>query len=544
MHRHILALLLLASTGTAALAQDTYSNFAMTNTSDIYGSARYVGMGGAMGALGADISAMSNNPAAIGLFTRNDVSLTMGGFWQAATPGASDSRGHFTFDQIGFVTCVDRSDNSGVNIGINLQKKADYNYSLCAQYNGLQGLSQAAQFAGLYGNCVCADYSLPVRVYDALLYDIGYSSDTNVGQRVNPQATDNDFWKCTSGKLYGLDFNISGHVRSRVFWGITMGVDFLTYRHDAQYIEYRNGYNAAGQPSTYDIQDYDLTSHKYVSGAGLNVKAGVIVRPVEESPFRIGVAVETPTWYTLTQRNSTFSIASKWQYNGQVGGLYDYSYLPSGRYATYDSYDDNYLDFNVHAPWRFRVALGSTVGTMLAWDVEYEYALYNHLTTGSPTSFGNNGSASLSMVSDRAMNALTSQTLRGIHNVRAGIEFKPTSEIGVRVGYNYYSAPMQDGARLDQSINSDVMNYMVGTDYMNLGDTNIITCGLGYRGKTFYADLAYKYRLLHGDFYAFDDMYQRGGTSESQFLCTAAGLQATDVDLSRHAITFTLGVKF
>ena len=66
MKRYIYTLAIACFAG-AAHAQDSYSNYTMTSNADVIGSARYVGMGGAMGALGADISAMSNNPASLGL---------------------------------------------------------------------------------------------------------------------------------------------------------------------------------------------------------------------------------------------------------------------------------------------------------------------------------------------------------------------------------------------------------------------------------------------------------------------------------------------
>ena len=59
----ILATLCLAS--ATAMAQETYEN-AQIATQDLNGTARYIGMGGAMEALGADISTMGTNPAGIG----------------------------------------------------------------------------------------------------------------------------------------------------------------------------------------------------------------------------------------------------------------------------------------------------------------------------------------------------------------------------------------------------------------------------------------------------------------------------------------------
>ena len=56
-----------ALTALTVNAQTQYDAFRFSE-SELNGTARFVGMGGAMGALGADISVMSTNPAGIGLF--------------------------------------------------------------------------------------------------------------------------------------------------------------------------------------------------------------------------------------------------------------------------------------------------------------------------------------------------------------------------------------------------------------------------------------------------------------------------------------------
>ena len=60
-----------------AAAQDTYEN-ANVLGGDLNGTARYVGMGGALEALGADISTISTNPAGLGLFRHSSISLSTG----------------------------------------------------------------------------------------------------------------------------------------------------------------------------------------------------------------------------------------------------------------------------------------------------------------------------------------------------------------------------------------------------------------------------------------------------------------------------------
>ncbi|MCR5179750.1 MAG: hypothetical protein K6C30_00815 [Bacteroidaceae bacterium] len=528
---------------TASQAQDTYSNYTMTNTTDVIGSARYMGMGGAMGALGADISAMSNNPASLGLFRRNDISISMGGVFQDESPYKTDSYGHYSFDQVGFVSAFPNYDRTSFfNFGVNFQKKADFGHSLVAGNSMLNGLSQAAQLKGLYEYGMTFptnnnfQYSLPYQANNAYLYDVDVNGTT---QRI--KSSGYEFNRYTSGNLYGLDFGIAGSIQDRVYLGLDLGVDFLDYESNQHYIEYRDG--ASGE-----VEDYDILSNKRVSGSGLNFKLGALFRPIEESPLRIGVAIETPTWYVLSQEDSYYSIASKWNYDGydETRDTYMYSYKDNaGDYAIYDSPDDNYLEFKLHSPWKFRLSVASTVDTYLAWDVEYEYALYNKATMGYSRADDYDGS-SLSMTKDPGMETLTERCINGVHNLRAGVEFKPIPEFAVRFGYNFWSKPMKDNARFDQTVDSKAVDFLLGTDYMNLGATNMFSFGVGYRSGNFYADFAYKYRAQSGDFYAFDDSFQQSGDpSYQQFAANASqSLEPEHVSLDRHAITFTLGFKF
>ena len=86
MKKIFIGALLLA--GMSAYAQETYQN-AEIAIDDLNGTARYIGMGGAMEALGADISTINTNPAGIGLFRRSQVNMSMGCVSQ---PDAATSR--------------------------------------------------------------------------------------------------------------------------------------------------------------------------------------------------------------------------------------------------------------------------------------------------------------------------------------------------------------------------------------------------------------------------------------------------------------------
>ena len=85
------ALVLLWTAG--ANAQTAY-DAAKLVSKDLNGTARFVGMGGAMGALGGDISTMGTNPAGIGIYRSNDVMTS----FSFSTYGTESKYGGKTFD--------------------------------------------------------------------------------------------------------------------------------------------------------------------------------------------------------------------------------------------------------------------------------------------------------------------------------------------------------------------------------------------------------------------------------------------------------------
>ena len=108
------------------------------------GSARYVGAGGAFGALGAEFGAISQNPAGLAMFRSNELTLTPSLLFArteagiAGNPEDSDDRSKFGFDNIGLVfnTSLGESSNwKTFNFGIGYNRQADYSRSI--YYEGL-----------------------------------------------------------------------------------------------------------------------------------------------------------------------------------------------------------------------------------------------------------------------------------------------------------------------------------------------------------------------------------------------------------------------
>ena len=118
----------------AAQAQDAYDAERMLGN-ELNGTARFVGMGGAMSALGGDISVIGTNPAGIGIFRSSDVSVSLG-FNNTGTEsryaGVSmkEDKTRASLDQIGFVYTHKVGNNTSlryVNFGFNYHKSKNFN---------------------------------------------------------------------------------------------------------------------------------------------------------------------------------------------------------------------------------------------------------------------------------------------------------------------------------------------------------------------------------------------------------------------------------
>lgn len=526
-----------------SMAQTPYMNENYMPT-DLIGSARYVGMGGALGALGADLSAGSANPAALGLYRRSDASLSFSVLTQGEKPDLNVDKAHMSFDQMGFVVSVPIMGKAVkfVNFGANYQKRANFNNAFIADNMQLGGLSQTQQMADILNN---TQYSTPLAdlMYNACLVNPVYIRDGQNNVQVDAdnlpmydyynalESEWNNYDRVTEGGIAGYDFNVSMNIKDRVYLGFTLGVNDVDYYSYSTYREF--GTVSNGTVSIPDVENYTLYNTQHVSGYGVNVKLGAIVRPIANSPFRIGLAVETPTFYHLESYTS-YSIDSPLYEDENYDVVLDQDGAGDFVYTNYlPDVDLASLPLKITTPWKVRVSLGHTVGTYLALGAEYEYADYGKTKQGyDDVNYDAWGYSYGSTVHDPDMDAMHKSTLRGSHSFKFGMEMNLTDNVAFRLGYNYYSSMFKKGATLDQTGESPAFGYQTTTDYMNKGDVNIFTAGLGWRGRHFYADVAYKYRMQSGDFYAFDDTYLN------------RQLTPIDVKLDTHQVFFSIGYKF
>ena len=373
-----------------ASAQNAYDAEKLLGN-DLNGTARFVGMGGAMGALGGDISVMSSNPAGIGIFRSNDVSVSFG-FNNTSTKSnfsgvsMNEDKTRASFDQIGFVYSNKIGNNTSlrfVNFGFNYHKSKNFNrlFSMGGALDNMSQSFQLAQEMERYGltesefNDIL-DAKNPYTKYWNQLPVLGVMGvrtgvvdwfndpEKNIHAPWGWNGFNNNFFSKETGGISQYDFNVSFNIEDRVYLGATLGVYDVNYDRYTSYTENLNDDKGA------DNGGYTLDNYYRLEGTGMDLKLGVIVRPIESSPFRLGFAVHTPTWYDLRESyNATLSSDILAYEKPYIQTLSDFLVTPEYDYLTYD--------YNLTTPWKFNVSAGTTFAGAVAVGAEYEYQDYS-----------------------------------------------------------------------------------------------------------------------------------------------------------------------
>lgn len=530
-----------------AMAQETYENARLLGN-DLNGTARYVGMGGAMEALGADLSTIRTNPAGIGLYRKSGVNLSFGFISQAdANARLGHSTTKMSFDQAGFYRSMRMGERSFVNFAFNFSKGTNFNYFLSAagRLNDAS-LGKQAYLKGLRGSLYDGGYSIGPdpkhpdvylgfvdsnpsnndvsRNYgqlDYLYWNSRLIPAKQPGDAMYDAANGYDFNRSQHGYIGNYDFNISGNVNDRVYLGLTLGLRTVNYKGYSEYVE-----NLVDKTNK-NIGTATVADERKVTGTGFDLSAGVIFRPIEESPFRIGFSVNSPTWYDLKTENYTTILNE-----GQNQGRWE-------RGKSSETYN-----FKLFTPWTFGASLGHTVGNFLALGASVTYADYasvdNRYIDGEYVDYY--GDTHETSASDKVMNSHAKRTLNGVATVKLGMEYKVLPQVAVRAGYNYVSPAYKKDGFKDGTLNSEGSYYSSAADYTNWKATNRITLGVGFIGKQWSADLAYQYSATNGEFYPFTNGLTTVDPATKKPVTNEAS--AVSVSNKRHQMLFTVGYRF
>ena len=298
------------------------------------GSARYVGMGGAMTAIGGDPSAAHDNPAGGGLYQHIEAMFTMGGdFDRTRQVGANTIgvRNSFTMPQASLVVSVPTYTSKEMGVQF---------HNFLFSYRRLHSFRRTWVADGTNGASLGALLNS-----NGLTLDIPYATDAT--NRTN------SLQLRESGSVNEFAFDWSMNIGHQLYTGLGLRIQSYTLSADADYYEDFTTLNAEGK--RYDIEN---ETSLLFDGVNCNLAFGLIYRPAKW--FRMGIGVQTPTIGSYNGYNKgTFSA---------ITDSLRYSYAP----------DLNYRDTRYHMPWRVSSSIAFQCGAygMLSFQYDYAHASY------------------------------------------------------------------------------------------------------------------------------------------------------------------------
>lgn len=473
--KRITALLVSLLLGTYLYAQNEVDALRYTRLNPS-GTARFMSMGGAFGALGADFSTLSYNPAGIGLYKSSEITITPSiyiGRTETEYFGTvnSDEKYNFNLGNFGIVMVSDPSVRRpetkwrNVQFGFGLNRLANFNSRVV-----INGFNETSSYLSPY-----VDDSRGVSLNDLSNFGAGLAYDAELMFETEPGVYGIDMYgggvsqKKTidaKGSINEMVLSLGANYDDKVYIGGTLGIPYIKYKESSIYTETdsqnRNDY----------FRSFTRLDELETSGTGINLKLGVIVRPADW--FRISGAIETPTFYT--EMTDTYSTTFR-------------SYFDTA--SSKRAGAEGFYEYELNTPFKAMAGVGFIIGTSGLISADYQYLNYSRAKLRA------------SDYDFEVENAAISE-YNTAHNIKLGAEWR-YGLFSFRGGYGISANP-----------------YKTGTNSI----MNSYSAGIGIRDKKFFIDLGWVMSDMDDEYYLYnapaaaDPAYANTKINNSMFLLT------------------------
>jgi hypothetical protein len=496
--KKVICFVLGATLAVAAGAQ-TWQDALLFSENNYSGTARGVGMGNALTAIGGDAGSLTFNPAGSAVASYSQFEITPGFTFSVANVGAAydmsimaDKRntvfGAVKVPNLGFIFNLDTGRRSGlkrmsfgfvVNATNNFTGRFNasgvnddnsYAASLASSADGFASnvlgnedwyyggdptrmpawVDMTGYRAGMFNSVVGRDGA-----YVALTEIIDSKGDFRLAAPVYQE-----YGQQSRGGKHDILLNYAMNFSDKLYIGANLGVSVLRYSlaeywsekpenpADFPIIQYSDG-------ATAQFESLRMRRNYRLDGNGVYFKVGALWRPV--AGLRIGAAIQTPTMLNLRER---------YGYSGEV--------VLSGRYGgTASSPEDDWI-YALRTPFRANLGLAYTLGNVAVISADYEYVNYASAVFRSRSSENDYSIGSFSDV-----NMDIRDLLGASHQLRVGTEVKVTPAVALRAGYNLITSGERNAQLLKHNL----------------------SLGVGLSFGSFFLDAAVRGRLVPAEYF-------------------------------------------
>lgn len=356
----------------------SYSDQAVLFSSeDMLGTARYMGMSGAFGALGNDMTSIEINPAGVAVYNGSEFTSSLAyrdssiksSFYGNTIDNQDD---YFRFSQIGGVSAWDNFGHPDIfkfAVGFNYSVIKDYNNNFIARGNS----------------------GVPEFLEDPFLnYDDDPDNDV-----FYTEVEDQYFTNYTSGMNDRFTFSFGTLYKERFYFGASMAFHNIDFYQSTEYQEINNDGNE-------DFLDAYNNQTLSTYGNGFNFGIGTIILPTDN--LRIGLSYQSPVWYNLSERYI--------EYLDIV--------LSNTNEVYVESYDPNYYDYDLRTPSKFNGSLAYVFGSVGLISFDYMYQNFTSARLQPSSAFNEDNQDLSSGLQNTSTFKVGTEWVLGIVSLRGG----------------------------------------------------------------------------------------------------------------------------
>lgn len=485
------------------------------------GTARSIGMGNAVTAVGGDIGSLTFNPAGSAVASYSQFTLTPG-LTLSVGSASGDERGfgeqvqslytRMNLPNIGFVIRHDSGRRSGwkrssVGFVLNtthpftrrfnaagVNDRTSYAASLASSAKGFSPevlgnrdwfysgndpsrMPEWVDRVAFMSDIISTGSTLPDNHYVGISQVLPAAGGTVDPE--TPYPLYQRYGSQSTGAKQDLLFNFAANYSDILYLGMNMGISLLNYGFSEYWqempddpdffppVQYENGVIARWE-SLRMRRNYRLR------GSGVYLKAGLLWRPV--AGLRVAAAAQTPTIMDLVARNA---------FNGEV--RFD------GKNNTSCSSPEDEWGYALVSPARYQLGIAYSFGSFAVLSADYELA--NYRKARFDTASGDFGGLP-DYMSDANLD-IQDALGRG-HQFRAGVEMKPTAALSLRAGYNYTSGAQRNflAYYLDEFGYTQVELTPLTPAQRAAQARSSVSAGIGYAFGSFFMDAAFRARFV------------------------------------------------
>jgi hypothetical protein len=428
------------------------------SSGETQGTARFKAMGGAFGALGGDISAISINPAGAAIFNKSHGSLSASNnsiskdaFFGGRT--TNRTKNNFDLHQLGAAFVFKNNNTNSLwnkfVVSLFYEQLQDYNARFFA--NGTTTNSISSYFLQNANGLKLGDIRLlngetPTQAYGDIGAVFGYqhqqaflgyeggilepgndNDDDNIIYTSNTAA--GDFYQEYDYQSRGYNGKFSANIAFQYNQSISLGLNLNSHFIDFEKSTYLFEKNS-NTDST--VNEVNFENKLYTTGEGFSLQLGTIVKLTDK--LRVGFSYDTPTWLTLREETT--------QYLSTFGNANNQSYVVNPNIVNI------FPEYNLKTPGKVTGSIAYVLGK--TGIISFDYARKNYANMSFDT-----GDNQL----DTALSNDIKNTFKVANTYKLGAELRHKN-ISFRGGYRLEESPYKNA-----KIAGDLNGFSIGIGY-------------------------------------------------------------------------------